>query len=164
MIRIYLPPDANTLLSVTDHCLRSRNYVNVIVAGKQPAPQWLTMDEAIRHCTMGISIWEWASNDKGSEPDVVMACCGDVPTLETLAAVDLLRGYVPELKIRVINVLDLMKLQPPSEHSARPAGRGFRRAVHDGQAGHLRISRLPMADPPPHVPPEESPEYARPRL
>ena len=116
VIRVYLPPDANTLLSVTDHCLRSRNYVNVIVAGKQPAPQWLTMDEAIKHCTAGIGIWEWASNDQGGEPDVVMACCGDVPTLETLAAVDLLRQHLPELKIRVINVVDLMKLQPPSEH------------------------------------------------
>ncbi len=116
VVRVYLPPDANTLLSVTDHCLRSRNYVNVVVAGKQMAPNWLTMDEALKHCAAGISIWEWASNDKGSEPDVVMACCGDVPTLETLAAVQLLRAQVPELKIRVINVVDLMKLQPPSEH------------------------------------------------
>ena len=116
VVRVYLPPDANTLLSVTDHCLRSRNYVNVIVAGKQPAPQWLTMDEAIKHCTAGIGIWEWASNDKGSEPDVVMACCGDVPTLETLAAVELLRTHVPDLRIRVVNVVDLMKLQPPGEH------------------------------------------------
>ena len=116
IVRVYLPPDANTLLSVTDHCLRSRNYVNVIVAGKQPAPQWLTMDEAIKHCTAGIGIWEWASNDKGVEPDVVMACCGDVPTLETLAAVDLLRRHIPELKIRVINVVDLMTLQSASEH------------------------------------------------
>lgn len=116
VVRVYLPPDANTLLSVTNHCLRSRNYVNVVVAGKQPAPQWLDMDSAIKHCTAGIGIWEWASNDKGSEPDVVMACCGDVPTLETLAAVELLHEYAPELKIRVINVVDLMKLQPPSEH------------------------------------------------
>ena len=116
VIRVYLPPDANTLLSVTDHCLRSRDYVNVIVAGKQPAPQWLTMDQAIKHCTAGIGIWEWASNDQGGEPDVVMACCGDVPTLETLAAVDLLRRYLPELKIRVINVVNLMTLQPQSEH------------------------------------------------
>ena len=116
VVRVYLPPDANCLLSVTDHCLRSRNYVNVIVAGKQPAPQWLSMDEAIRHCTAGIGIWEWASNDKGSEPDVVMACCGDVPTLETLAAVDLLRTHVPQLKVRVINVVDLMTLQSQSEH------------------------------------------------
>jgi xylulose-5-phosphate/fructose-6-phosphate phosphoketolase len=116
IIRVYLPPDANTLLSVTDHCLRSRHYVNVVVAGKQPAPQWLDMDAAIKHCTAGIGIWEWASNDKGSEPDVVMACAGDVPTMETLAAVDLLHLYFPELKIRVVNVVDLMKLQPNSEH------------------------------------------------
>jgi hypothetical protein len=99
-------PDANCLLSVTDHCLRSRNYVNVVVAGKQPAPQWLTMDEAVRHCEAGLGIWEWASNDKGSEPGVVMACCGDVPTLETLAAVDLLRKHAPDLKVLVINVVE----------------------------------------------------------
>jgi len=117
VIRVYLPPDANCLLSVTDHCLRSRNYVNVIVAGKQPAPQWLTMDQAIKHCTAGLGIWEWASNDQGGEPDVVMACCGDVPTLETLAAVELLRQHVPDLKIRVVNVVDLMTLQPEGEHS-----------------------------------------------
>lgn len=116
VIRVYFPPDANCLLSVTDHCLRSRNYINVIVAGKQPAPQWLTMEQAIKHCTAGIGIWEWASNDKGSEPDVVMACCGDVPTLETLAAVDILRKHVPDLKIRVVNVVDLMTLQPKEEH------------------------------------------------
>jgi xylulose-5-phosphate/fructose-6-phosphate phosphoketolase len=116
IIRVYLPPDANTLLSVTDHCLRSRNYVNVIVAGKQPELQYLDMDAAIKHCTTGIGIWEWASNDKGSEPDVVMACAGDVPTLETLAAVDLLRQYFPQLKVRVINVVDLMTLQPETEH------------------------------------------------
>jgi xylulose-5-phosphate/fructose-6-phosphate phosphoketolase len=116
IIRVYLPPDANTLLSVTDHCLRSRNYVNVIVAGKQPAPQWLDMDAAVRHCTAGLGIWPWASSDRGGEPDVVMACCGDVPTLETLAAVDLLRRHFPELKVRVINVVNLLKLQPPSQH------------------------------------------------
>jgi xylulose-5-phosphate/fructose-6-phosphate phosphoketolase len=116
IIRVYLPPDANCLLSVTDHCLRSRDYVNVVVAGKQPAEVWLTMDAAIKHCTAGIGIWEWASNDRGSEPDVVMACCGDVPTLETLAAVSLMRKHIPELKVRVINVVDLMKLQPASEH------------------------------------------------
>jgi len=116
IIRIYLPPDANTLLSVTDHCLRSRNYVNVIVAGKQLEPQWLDMDSAIKHCTAGIGIWPWAGNDRGGEPDVVMACAGDVPTLETLAAVELLRQYFPKLKVRVINVVDLMKLQPRSEH------------------------------------------------
>jgi xylulose-5-phosphate/fructose-6-phosphate phosphoketolase len=116
LVRVYLPPDANTLLSVTDHCLRSKDYVNVIVAGKQPAPQWLNMDAAIVHCTAGIGIWEWASSDRGSEPDVVMACCGDVPTLETLAAVELLRTHFPDLKIRVINIVDLMRLQPASEH------------------------------------------------
>jgi xylulose-5-phosphate/fructose-6-phosphate phosphoketolase len=116
VVRVYLPPDANCLLWVTDRCLRSRNLVNVIVAGKQPAPQWLTMDEAIKHCEAGLGIWEWASSDRGYEPDVVMACCGDVPTLETLAAVDLLRRYAPELKVRVINVVNLMKLQPESEH------------------------------------------------
>jgi len=116
VIRVYLPPDANTLLSVADHCLRSRDYVNVIVAGKQPAPQWLTMDEAVLHCTRGIGIFEWASSDGDGEPDVVMACCGDVPTLETLAAVDLLREHVPTLKVRVVNVVDLMRLQPPTEH------------------------------------------------
>jgi xylulose-5-phosphate/fructose-6-phosphate phosphoketolase len=116
VIRVYLPPDANTLLSVTDHCLRSRHYVNVIVAGKQPAPQWLDMEAAVHHATAGLGIWEWASSDRDGEPDVVLACCGDVPTLETLGAVDLLRGYFPELKVRVVNVVDLMKLQPSSEH------------------------------------------------
>ena len=116
IIRVYLPPDANTLLSVADHCLNSRNYVNVIVAGKQPAPQWLSMDAAIKHCTAGIGIWEWASNDQTGAPDVVMACCGDVPTLEVLAAVDILRQLTPELKIRLINVVDLMSLQPRGEH------------------------------------------------
>ncbi len=116
VIRIYLPPDANTLLSVADHCLRSRNYVNVIVAGKQPQPQWLDMESAVRHCTAGLGIWEWASNDQDGEPDVVMACAGDVPTIETLAAVEILRERFPELKIRVINVVDLMTLQPHTEH------------------------------------------------
>jgi len=116
VIRIYLPPDANCLLSVTDHCLKSRNYVNVVVCGKQPALQWLTMDQAVKHCTAGLGIWEWASNDRGTEPDVVMACCGDVPTLETLAAVDLMRRYVPELKVRVVNVVNLMTLQSPAQH------------------------------------------------
>ncbi len=125
IVRVYLPPDANTLLSVTDHCLRSRHYVNVIVAGKQPAPQWLSMEAAIAHCTAGIGIWDWASNDEGSEPDVVMACSGDVPTLETLAAVALLRQTVPDLKIRVINVVDLMTLQPASEHPHGLSDRNF---------------------------------------
>jgi xylulose-5-phosphate/fructose-6-phosphate phosphoketolase len=116
VVRVYLPPDTNCLLSVADHCLAGRNYVNVIVAGKQPQLNWLTMDEAITHCVRGLGIWGWASNDQGSEPDVVMACCGDVPTLETLAAVDLLRRRLPELKIRVVNVVDLMRLEPPTEH------------------------------------------------
>ncbi len=116
VIRVYLPPDANTLLSVTDHCLRSRNYVNVVVAGKQPALQYLDMDAAVKHCTAGLGIWEWASTDRGGEPDVVLACCGDVPTLETLAATSILRRQFPELKIRVVNIVNLMKLQPASEH------------------------------------------------
>ncbi len=116
IVRVYLPPDANCLLSVWDHCLRSRHYVNVVVAGKYMAPQWLTMEEAIEHCTKGIGIWHWASSDQGNEPDIVMACCGDVPTLETLAAVSILREQLPELKIRVINVVDLMKLEPETEH------------------------------------------------
>jgi xylulose-5-phosphate/fructose-6-phosphate phosphoketolase len=116
VIRVYLPPDANTLLSVVDHCLRSRNYVNVIVAGKQPSPQWLSMDDAVIHCARGAGIWEWASNAGDAEPDVVLACAGDVPTLETLAAAALLRRHLPDLKVRVVNVVDLMRLQPPSEH------------------------------------------------
>ena len=116
VIRVYFPPDSNTLLSVTAHCLRSRNYVNVIVAGKQPQPQWLGMDAAVKHCSAGIGIWTWASTDRGSAPDAVLACAGDVPTLETLAAADLLRRHVPDIKLRVINVLDLMKLQPEEEH------------------------------------------------
>jgi len=125
VVRVYFPPDANTLLSVTNHCLRSRHYVNVIVAGKQPQPQWLNMDQAVKHSTAGIGIWEWASNDRGGEPDVVMACCGDVPTIETLAAVDLLRQHLPDLKVRVINVLDLMTLQPEEEHPHGLADREF---------------------------------------
>ena len=116
IVRVYLPPDANCLLSVFDHCLRTRHYVNVVLAGKHPLPQWLTIEEAVVHCTEGIGIWQWASNDQESEPDVVMACCGDTPTLEILAAVSILRQQVPDLKIRVINVVDLMKLQPKTEH------------------------------------------------
>jgi xylulose-5-phosphate/fructose-6-phosphate phosphoketolase len=125
VIRIYFPPDANTLLSVANHCLRSRNYVNVIVAGKQPSPQWLDMDAAVKHCTAGIGIWEWASNDAGSEPDVVMACCGDVPTIETLAAVGILRERIPDLKIRVVNVVDLMRVQHEEEHPHGLSDRDF---------------------------------------
>ena len=116
IVRVYLPPDANCLLSVMDHCLRSRHYVNVVVAGKHPAPQWLDMDGAIRHCSQGIGIWQWASSDQRGEPDIVMACAGDVPTLETLAAVSLMRAHLPQIKVRVVNVVDLMKLQPDSEH------------------------------------------------
>ena len=116
VIRIYLPPDANTLLSVTDHCLRSKNYVNVIVAGKQPMPQWLGIEDAIEHCRRGIGIWDWAGSHCEREPDLVMACCGDVPTLETLAAVDILRRIAPEIAVRVVNVVDLMRLQPEIEH------------------------------------------------
>ena len=116
IVRVYLPPDANCLLSVANHCLNTRNYVNVIVAGKHPAPQWLTMMTAVVHCTQGIGIWPWASNDQDAEPDVVMACCGDTPTLEVLAAVSILRDELPDLKVRVVNVVDLMKLQSSSEH------------------------------------------------
>ena len=116
IVRVYLPPDANCLLSVADHCLRSRDYVNVIVAGKQPALDYLTMDEAVAHCTRGIGIWPWASTDAGEEPDVVLACAGDIPTLETVAAAALLREHLPELRVRVVNVVDLMRLQPDSEH------------------------------------------------
>src|SRR5579864_2844198 len=125
VVRVYLPPDANTLLSVANHCLHSRHYVNVIVAGKQPALQWLDMQSAIEHCTIGVGIWEWASNDQGGEPDVVMACAGDIPTLETLAAVDLLRQHFADIKIRVVNVVDLMTLQPSSEHPHGLADREF---------------------------------------
>ncbi|OLB40439.1 MAG: phosphoketolase [Acidobacteria bacterium 13_2_20CM_57_17] len=125
IVRVYLPPDANTLLSVADHCLRSRNYVNVIVAGKQPALQWLDMESAIEHCTNGIGIWQWASTDKGNEPDVVMACAGDVPTLETLAAVDLLRQHFTDIKVRVVNVVDLMTIQPSTEHPHGLSDREF---------------------------------------
>ncbi|HXC91670.1 MAG TPA: phosphoketolase family protein [Stellaceae bacterium] len=125
IIRVYLPPDANTLLWVTDHCLRSWDRINVIVAGKQPSPQWLDIDAAVKHCDAGIGIWEWASNDRGAEPDVIMACAGDVPTLEILAAVDLLRRHVPDLKIRVVNVVDLMTLQPHEEHPHGLTGHDF---------------------------------------
>jgi len=125
LVRVYLPPDTNSLLSVVDHCLRSRNYVNVIIAGKQPALQYLDMDAAIKHCSAGVGIWNWASNDGDTEPDVVMACCGDVPTLETLAAVSILRQRIPSLKIRVVNVVDLMTLQPPGEHPHGLSDRDF---------------------------------------
>jgi xylulose-5-phosphate/fructose-6-phosphate phosphoketolase len=135
VVRVYLPPDANTLLSVADHCLRSKNYVNVIVAGKQPALTYLRMDEAIIHCTRGAGIWEWASSDEGSEPDVVLACAGDIPTLETLAAASILRQQLPELRVRVVNVVDLMRLQPDTEH---PHG------MSDGEFDSLFTSRRPV--------------------
>jgi xylulose-5-phosphate/fructose-6-phosphate phosphoketolase len=125
VVRVYLPPDANCLLSVMDHCLRSRHYVNVVIAGKHPAPQWLAIDAAVDHCLRGISIWQWASNDREGAPDVVMACCGDVPTLETLAAVSIMREHLPSLKIRVVNVVDLMRLQPQSEHPHGLSDRDF---------------------------------------
>ena len=125
VVRVYLPPDANCLLSVMDHCLRSRHYVNVVIAGKHPSPQWLTMEQAVIHCTEGIGVWPWASNDQADEPDIVMACCGDVPTLETLAAVSILRTHLPELRLRVVNVVDLMKLQPQSEHPHGLSDREF---------------------------------------
>ncbi|MEW5792418.1 MAG: phosphoketolase family protein [Pseudomonadota bacterium] len=125
IVQVYLPPDANSLLFVTDRCLRSRNLINIIVAGKQSEPQWLDMDAAIKHCTAGIGIWPWASSDQGGEPDVVMACAGDVPTLETLAAVDLMRQHLPEIKVRVVNVVDLMTLQPPEEHPHGLSNRDF---------------------------------------
>ena len=143
LVRVYLPPDANCLLSVMDHCLRSRHYVNVVIAGKHPAPKWLTMDAAVKHCAAGIGIWQWASNDQDAEPDVVMACCGDVPTLETLAAVTILREHLPDLKIRVVNVVDLMKLQPQSEHPHGLSDGEFDDALHQGQAGHLCLHAYP---------------------
>jgi len=116
IVRIYLPPDANCLLSCFDHCIQSKDYINVIIASKHPRPQWLSMEEAVIHCTQGIGIWKWASNDENNEPDIIMACCGDTPTIETLAATSILREYFPELKIRVINVVDLMRLQSNTEH------------------------------------------------
>jgi xylulose-5-phosphate/fructose-6-phosphate phosphoketolase len=125
VIRVYLPPDANCLLSVADHCLRSRDYVNVIVAGKQPSPNWLSMPDAVLHCTRGVGIWPWASTDEGGEPDVVLACAGDVPTLETLAAADILRRRLPQLKVRVVNVVDLMRLQDEREHPHGLSNREF---------------------------------------
>ena len=164
IVRVYLPPDANCLLSVADHCLRSRDYVNVIVAGKQPALDYLSMDDAIAHCTRGIGIWDWASSDAGGEPDVVLACAGDVPTLETLAAAALLREHLPELKVRVVNVVDLMRLQPESEHPHGLPDARVRRAVHRRQAGDLRLPRLPVADPPAHLPPHQPPQPPRARL
>ena len=163
IVRVYLPPDANCLLSVFDHCLRSRHYVNVVVAGKHALPQWLTMDEAAVHCTEGIGIWQWASNDQNAEPDVVMACCGDTPTLEILAAVSILREHLPDLKIRVINVVDLMKLQSAQRASARAERDRLRFALHQGQAHRLRLPRLSVGGSPADLSPHQ-PQPARPRL
>jgi xylulose-5-phosphate/fructose-6-phosphate phosphoketolase len=155
IVRVYLPPDANCLLSVFDHCLRSRHYVNVVVAGKHALPQWLTMDEAVIHCTEGIGIWQWASNDQGTEPDVVMACCGDTPTLEILAAVSILREHLPDLKIRVVNVVDLMRLQPARRAPAWAERHGLRRTVHQRQTRHLRLSWLSLAGTPADLSPDQ---------
>ena len=147
VVRMYLPPDANCLLSCFDHCIKSRNYVNVIVASKHPRPQWLTMEQAVQHCTQGIGIWEWASNDQGAEPDVVMACCGETPTLETLAAVSILREELPELKVRVVNVVDLMKLQPEREHPHGLSDAEYDMLFTKDKPDHLRFPRLPDACP-----------------
>ncbi len=164
VIRVYLPPDANTLLSVADHCLRSRNYVNVIVAGKQPALDYLSMDEAIVHCTRGLGIWEWASNDEGGEPDVVLACCGDIPTLETLAA-----AATPPRAAARREGSGRQRRRPDAAPAgerapARPAGPGVRLDLHGRQAGRLRVPRLPVADPPARVPADEPRELPRARL
>ena len=164
IIRVYLPPDANTLLSVMDHCLRSRDYVNVVVAGKQPTLDWLTMDDAILHCTRGIGTWDWASSDDGAEPDVVLGCAGDVPTLEVLAAAALLREHLPELKVRVVNVVDLMRLQGSDEHPHGLSDHEFDALFTAGPAGDLRLPRLPVAHPPPDLPAHQPPQPPRPRL
>ena len=165
VIRVYLPPDANTLLSVTDHCLRSRNYVNVIVAGKQPAAAVAGHGRG-RSSTAprGIGIWEWASNDQGGEPDVVMACCGDVPTLETLAAVDLLRQHFPDLKIRVVNVVDLMTLQPETEHPHGLTDKDFDALFTTDKPIIFAYHGYPVADPPADLPPHQPRQPARARL
>ena len=164
IIRVYLPPDANTLLSVMDHCLRSRDYVNVVVAGKQPTLDWLSMDDAILHCTRGIGTWDWASSDAGAEPDVVLGCAGDVPTLEVLAAAALLREHLPELKVRVVNVVDLMRLQGSDEHPHGLSDHEFDALFTPRPAGDLRLPRLPVAHPPPDLPAHQPPQPPRPRL
>ena len=147
VVRMYLPPDTNCLLSCFDHCIKSKNYVNAIVASKHPSCQWLTMEQAVKHCTQGIGIWEWASNDRGEEPDIVMACCGDTPTLETMAAVTILRDELPDLKIRVVNVVDLFKLQSDHKHPHGLSDSRVRCNLHKRQAGYLRIPRLSDPDP-----------------
>ncbi len=164
VVRVYLPPDANCLLSVADHCLRSRNYVNVIVAGKQPELQWLDMDAAVKHCTAGLGIWDWASNDEGCEPDVVMACCGDVPTLETLAAVDLLHQLTPDLKIRVVNVVDLMTLQPQTEHPHGLSDRDFDAIFTTDKPIVFAFHGYPVADSSADLPAHQPRQPARARV
>ena len=162
IVRVYLPPDANTLLATFDHCLRSRQYVNVVVAGKQPQLDWLSADDAALHCARGIGLWEWASTDGGAgTPDVVLACAGDVPTLETLAAASILRDRVPDLRVRVVNVVDLMRLLPESEHPHGLPGPRVRHAVHRRQADRVRVPRLPVAHPPAGLPPHEPRQPAR---
>ncbi len=147
-VRVYLPPDANTLLSVADHCLRSQDYVNVIVAGKQPALNWLSMDEAITHCTRGVGMWPWASTDDGGTTDVVLACCGDIPTLETLAAADILRRELPDLRVRVVNVVDLMRLTDETEHPHGMSDKEFDALFTTNKPDRLRLPRLSVAHPP----------------
>ena len=164
IIRVYLPPDANCLLSVGDHCLRSRDYVNVVVAGKQPALDFLAIDEAIAHCTRGVGIWQWASNDGGAEPDVVLACCGDVPTLETVAAAALLREALPELKVRVVNVVDLMRLQPETEHPHGLPDSEFDAIFTTDRPVVFAYHGYPCADPPAHLPAAQPRQPARARL
>ena len=161
VVRVYLPPDANCLLSVMDHCLRSRHYVNIVVAGKHPAPQWLDMDAAARHCAAGIGRWPWASSDDAGEPDLVMVAAGDVPTLETLAAVTLLKTAIPELKVRMVNVVDLMRLQPESEHPHGLSDEGFDALFTRDKPVDLRVSRLSLADSSPDVSPHQSSKYSR---
>ncbi len=165
VVRVYLPPDANTLLSTYDHCLRSRQYVNVVVAGKQPQFDWLSVDEAALHCARGLGMWEWAGTDGATEePDVVMACAGDVPTLETLAAVSILRERLPALRVRVVNVVDLMRLLPESEHPHGLPDREFDTLFTRAAAGDLRLPRLPLADPPPDLSPRQPRTAPRARL
>ena len=164
VVRMYLPPDANTLLSVADHCLRSTDYINVIVADKQKHLQFTTIDEAMAHCAKGLGIWPRASTDAGEEPDVVLACCGDVATMEALAAAAILRERMPDLKLRFVNVVDLFKLQPAYRASAWVDGARIRQPVHHGQADHLQLPRLSVADPPARVPLQGAREPARARL
>jgi len=164
IVRVYLPPDANCLLSVMDHCLRSRHYVNVVIAGKHPAPQWLTMEAAAAHCSEGIGIWQWAGNDQGSEPDVVMACCGDVPTLETLAAVSILH----QTSARLENSGGQRRRSPEAAAEHRPPARpkAIQISIHSSPriASHLCVPWIPMVGPPADLPSYQPRELARPRL